>query len=157
MKIRAIDEQAGKFLIENKLWFSDLNDCTITADVRAEGETLRTVQFKVEDLAANSSREITIAIPELDQREVFINFTVRKDSRTLYSAANHEIAVYQYQLKESTANQARFVNHNTTPLMVEENRLNTVITGHNFALTFSKINGKLAPGWSTAKSLSSQS
>ncbi|PSW04275.1 beta-galactosidase subunit alpha [Photobacterium rosenbergii] len=143
VKIRAIDEQAGKFLIENKLWFSDLNDYTITADVRAEGETLRTVQFKVEDLAANSSREITIAIPELDQREVFINFTVRKDSRTLYSTANHEIAVYQYLLKESTANQARFVNHNATPLMVEENRLSTVITGHNFALTFSKINGKL--------------
>ncbi|KHT64245.1 beta-D-galactosidase [Photobacterium gaetbulicola] len=143
VKIRAIDEQAGKFLVENKLWFSDLNDYTITADIRAEGETLRTVQFKVEDLAANTSREITIAIPELDEREVFINFTVRKDSRTLYSAANHEIAVYQYPLKESTANEVRFVNHNATPLMVEESRLSTVISGNNFALTFSKINGKL--------------
>ncbi|WEM45034.1 beta-galactosidase subunit alpha (plasmid) [Photobacterium sp. DA100] len=143
VKIRAIDEQAGKFLVENKLWFSDLNDYTITADIRAEGETLRTVQFKVEDLAANTSREITIAIPELDEREVFINFTVRKDSRTLYSAANHEIAVYQYPLKENTATEARFVNHNATPLMVEESRLNTVISGNNFALTFSKINGKL--------------
>ncbi|MDV5169663.1 beta-galactosidase subunit alpha [Photobacterium rosenbergii] len=143
VKIRAVDEQAGKFLVENKLWFSDLNDYTITADIRAEGETLRTVQFKVDDLAANSGREVTIAIPELDEREVFINFTVRKDSRTLYSAANHEIAVYQYQLKENTANETRFVNHNATPLMVEENRLSTVITGNNFALNFSKINGKL--------------
>ncbi|WP_414931943.1 beta-galactosidase subunit alpha [Vibrio europaeus] len=143
VKIRAVDEQAGKFIVENKLWFSDLNDYTITADIRAEGETLRSVQFKVEQLSANSAREINIAIPELDQREVFINFTVRKDTRTLYSAANHEIAVYQYQLKESTAIEPSFINQNATPLNVEESRLNYLISGNNFALNFSKVNGKL--------------
>ena len=143
VKIRAIDEQAGKFIVENKLWFTNLNDYTITADIRAEGETLRTVQFKVEELAANSEREIEIAIPELDEREVFINFTVRKDSRTLYSAANHNIAIYQYQLKENTATEAAFSNHNATPLNVEESRLDYLISGNNFALNFSKVNGKL--------------
>ncbi|KOO14289.1 beta-D-galactosidase [Vibrio xuii] len=143
VKIRAIDEQAGKFIIENKLWFTNLNDYTITADIRAEGETLRTVQFKVEELAANSEREIEIAIPELDEREVFINFTVRKDSRTLYSTANHEIAIYQYQLKENTATEAAYSNHNDTPLNVEESRLDYLISGNNFALNFSKVNGKL--------------
>ncbi|MDC5810205.1 beta-galactosidase subunit alpha [Vibrio europaeus] len=143
VKIRAVDEQAGKFIVENKLWFSDLNDYTITADIRAEDETLRSVQFKVEQLSANSAREINIAIPELDEREVFINFTVRKDTRTLYSAANHEIAVYQYQLKESTAIEPSFINQNATPLIVEESRLNYLISGNNFALNFSKVNGKL--------------
>ncbi|MCG9583414.1 beta-galactosidase subunit alpha [Vibrio tubiashii] len=143
VKIRAVDEQAGKFIVENKLWFSDLNDYTITADIRAEGKTLRSVQFKVEQLSANSAREINIAIPELDQREVFINFTVRKDTRTLYSAANHEIAIYQYQLKESTAIEPSFINQNATPLNVEESRLNYLISGNNFALNFSKVNGKL--------------
>lgn len=143
VKIRAIDEQAGKFIVENKLWFTNLNDYTITADIRAEGETLRTVQFKVEELAANSEREIEIAIPQLDEREVFINFTVRKDSRTLYSAANHDIAIYQYQLKENTATEAVFSNHNATPLNVEESRLDYLISGNNFALNFSKVNGKL--------------
>jgi len=143
VKIRAVDEQAGKFLVENKLWFTDLNDYTITADIRAEGETLRSVQFKVENLAANSEREIEIAIPELDEREVFINFTVRKDSRTLYSAANHDIAIYQYQLKQSTATEKAFVNRNATELNIEESRLAYLIKGNNFALNFSKVNGKL--------------
>ncbi|HIF9116528.1 TPA: beta-galactosidase subunit alpha [Photobacterium damselae] len=143
VKIRAVDGSNNRFTIENKLWFSDLNDYTITADVRAEGETLRTVQFKVEDLAANSAREITLALPELDERETFVNFTVRKDSRTLYSAANHDIAVYQFQLKENTATAPVFVNHNATELNVVESRLDYTITGHNFALTFSKVNGKL--------------
>ncbi|HIF9079588.1 TPA: beta-galactosidase subunit alpha [Photobacterium damselae] len=143
VKIRAVDGSNNRFTIENKLWFSDLNDYTITADVRAEGETLRTVQFKVEDLAANSAREITLALPELDERETFVNFTVRKDSRTLYSAANHDIAVYQFLLKENTATAPVFVNHNATELNVAESRLDYTITGHNFALTFSKVNGKL--------------
>ncbi|HIF9196772.1 TPA: beta-galactosidase subunit alpha [Photobacterium damselae] len=143
VKIRAVDGSNNRFTIENKLWFSDLNDYTITADVRAEGETLRTVQFKVEDLAANSAREITLALPKLDERETFVNFTVRKDSRTLYSAANHDIAVYQFLLKENTATAPVFVNHNATELNVVESRLDYTITGHNFALTFSKVNGKL--------------
>ncbi|HIF9186225.1 TPA: beta-galactosidase subunit alpha [Photobacterium damselae] len=143
VKIRAVDGSNNRFTIENKLWFSDLNDYTITADVRAEGETLRTVQFKVEDLAANSAREITLDLPELDERETFVNFTVRKDSRTLYSAANHDIAVYQFLLKENTATAPVFVNHNATELNVVESRLDYTITGHNFALTFSKVNGKL--------------
>ncbi|NVO61822.1 beta-galactosidase subunit alpha [Photobacterium damselae] len=143
VKIRAVDGSNNRFTIENKLWFSDLNDYTITADVRAEGETLRTVQFKVEDLAANSAREITLALPELDERETFVNFTVRKDSRTLYSVANHDIAVYQFLLKENTATAPVFVNHNATELNVTESRLDYTITGHNFALTFSKVNGKL--------------
>lgn len=143
VKIRAIDPQMGKFTIENKLWFSDINDYTITADIRAEGETLRTVQFKVADLAANSERDIEIAIPELDQREVFVNFTVRKDSCTLYSAANHEIAVYQYPIKANTATTTTYSNANATRLNIEESRLGYLIEGHNFAINFSKVNGKL--------------
>ncbi|OHY88750.1 beta-galactosidase subunit alpha [Vibrio rotiferianus] len=143
VKIQAVEGTTNTFTVENKLWFTNLDDYTITADVRAEGETLRSVQFKVEELAANSAREITINLPELDEREAFINFTVRKDSRTLYSEANHDIAVYQFQLKENTASEAEFVNHNAQALVTTESRLEHVIEGHNFTLTFSKVNGKL--------------
>ncbi|MFV8408690.1 beta-galactosidase subunit alpha [Vibrio owensii] len=143
VKIQAVEGKTNTFTVENKLWFTNLDDYTITADVRAEGETLRSVQFKVEELAANSAREITINLPELDEREAFINFTVRKDSRTLYSEANHDIAVYQFQLKENTASEAEFVSHNAQALVTTESRLEHVIEGHNFTLTFSKVNGKL--------------
>lgn len=143
VKIHAVEGTKDRFTIENKLWFTNLNDYTITADIRAEGETLRSVQFKVEELAANSAREITINLPELDEREAFINFTVRKDSRTMYSEANHDIVSYQFQLKENTASEAEFVNHNAQALVTTESRLEHVIEGHNFTLIFSKVNGKL--------------
>ncbi|EEZ00202.1 beta-D-galactosidase alpha subunit [Vibrio sp. RC586] len=137
------DQQKARFVLENKFWFSTLHDHTITADIRAEGETLATLQLKADDLAANSEREIEINLPELDERETFINFTVRKDSRTLYSEANHPVAVYQFALKANTAHYTPFVNHNAQPLVVNENRLEHVIEGHNFTLIFSKVNGKL--------------
>ncbi|MHA2705383.1 beta-galactosidase subunit alpha [Vibrio owensii] len=143
VKIQAVEGTTNTFTVENKLWFTNLDDYTITADIRAEGETLRSLQFKVEELAANSAREITINLPELDEREAFINFTVRKDSRTLYSETNHDIAVYQFQLKENTASEAEFVSHNAQALVTTESRLEHVIEGHNFTLTFSKVNGKL--------------
>ncbi|WP_318445103.1 beta-galactosidase subunit alpha [Photobacterium leiognathi] len=143
VKIREVDAKQGQFIVENKLWFSNIDDYTITAEVRAEGETLLVEQIKLTDLAENSEQMITLAWPELDEREVFVNFTVRKDSRTRYSAANHDIAVYQFELKANTAQLESFVNHNATELAIEETRLDYVVKGYNFALNFSKVNGKL--------------
>ncbi|KMV32173.1 beta-D-galactosidase [Photobacterium swingsii] len=143
VKIRSMNAADGHFVVENKLWFSNLDDYTITADIRAEGETLASTKIKLEGLAANSERDIHIKLPELDEREAFVNFTVCKDTRTRYSEANHNIAVYQYAVKENTAHLPVFTNLNATELEIKESRLDYTITGHNFALNFSKINGKL--------------
>lgn len=143
VKIRAKDAANGVFTVDNKLWFSNLDDYTITAEIRAEGETLQSTTFKVEGLTENSSRDIEITLPELDGRETFVNFTVRKDSRTLYSEANHDIAVYQVQLKENTEQLPVFSNSNAIALDITASRLDYVVKGLNFALTFSKVNGKL--------------
>ncbi|MGF1690199.1 beta-galactosidase subunit alpha [Photobacterium kagoshimensis] len=143
VKIRAVNAADGQFIVENKLWFSNLDDYTITADIRAEGETLTSIKIKLEGLAANSERDIHITLPELDEREVFVNFTVHKDTRTLYSEANHDIAVYQYPVKENTAQLPAYTCLNATELEIKESRLNYTITGHNFTLNLSKINGKL--------------
>ncbi|WP_431222666.1 beta-galactosidase subunit alpha [Serratia sp. L9] len=143
VKIRVLDTRLGAFLVENKLWFTSLDDYGITAEIRAEGETLATIPLQLKNLPANSVRQIRLELPELDQREAFVNFTVRKNSATLYSPANHEIAVYQFQLKANTAQPAAFIIPHMQPLQLTESRLEYHITGQNFALTFSKVNGKL--------------
>ncbi|WP_019613913.1 beta-galactosidase subunit alpha [Psychromonas ossibalaenae] len=148
VKIRAKDAQNGIFTVDNKLWFSNLDDYTITAEIRAEGETLQSITLKVKDLAENSSRDIELQMTQLDDRETFINFTVRKDSRTLYSEVNHDIAVYQVQLKENTQQQPAFTNNNATALEIQETQLDYLVTGLNFSLNFSKLNGKLT-SWTT--------
>lgn len=54
VKIHALDLTRGELKVENKLWFTTLDDYTLHAEVRAEGETLATQQIKLCDVAPNS-------------------------------------------------------------------------------------------------------
>ena len=92
VKIHALDLTRGELKVENKLWFTTLDDYTLHAEVRAEGETLATQQIKLCDVAPNSEAPLQITLPQLDAREAFLNITVTKDSRTRYSEAGHPIA-----------------------------------------------------------------
>ena len=51
VKIHALDLTHGELKVENKLWFTTLDDYTLHAEVRAEGETLATQQIKLRDVA----------------------------------------------------------------------------------------------------------
>ena len=46
VKIKAIDIEQGRFLVDNKFWFSNLDDHTITAEIVAEGELISTQAIK---------------------------------------------------------------------------------------------------------------
>lgn len=74
-------------------------------------------------MAAGESRDIELALPVMDQRETFVNVSIRKKSRTTYSEANHELGIFQYQAKPNTAHPEIFENNNAIPLSVTENRL----------------------------------
>ncbi|MCW8327715.1 beta-galactosidase subunit alpha [Photobacterium sp. SDRW27] len=143
VKVHDKDIANGILTIENKYWFSNLDDITLQIDVRAEGETLAHHQLSVANVKPGERRDIQFALPELDEREVFANIAVLKNSRTAYSDANHQLGVFQFSLKPNTAQHPRFVNHNATPLAVVEERLQWIIQGYDFTLSFSKVNGKL--------------
>ncbi|MGK3225138.1 beta-galactosidase subunit alpha [Enterobacter soli] len=135
---------SGALRVENKLWFTSLDDYSLHLEVRAEGETLHSQQLSLAGIAPNSTHTLAVALPGLDEREAFLTIHVRKDSRTLYSEAGHEIATYQFPLKARTANATPFIDRNATPLKFEEDRLSCTVTGHNFRVSFSKLTGKLS-------------
>lgn len=148
VKIKDFDKTTGQVTIQNRFWFSTLAGYDIQIDVVAEGDIIATQHLQLPHLAANSDEIITLRLPELDEREAFVNFTVRKVDATPYCDDNHEIAVYQFQLKENTAsatafNCSYFQRNSATPLALEETRLTWHIRGYNFNLTFSKLDGKL--------------
>lgn len=142
VKVRAQDLARGELRVENKLWFTTLDDYTLHIEVRAEGDTLSAQQIKLRDVPPNSDTLLQCTLPELDARETFLNVTVTKDSRTLYSEAGHHIATYQFPLKARTATAVPFSLQNATPLTLEENRQSCTVRGYNFHLTFSKLTGK---------------
>lgn len=143
VKICQFNKETGQVTIQNRFWFSTLKGYTIQADVVAEGKVIATQHIQLPDLAANSDEIIKLALPEPDERETFINFTVRKIDATAYSDNNHEIAVYQFLIKANTALAPSFMCDVAIPLQLEETRLAWQIRGYNFNLTFSKLNGKL--------------
>ncbi|MGC6098962.1 beta-galactosidase subunit alpha [Enterobacter quasiroggenkampii] len=135
--------QDGELRVENRFWFTSLDDYTLLVEVRAEGETRYSQPLQISGLAPNSARSLRLELPESDERETFLTVRISKNSRTRYSEAGHEIAVYQFPLKARTAHATPFINPNATPLLLDEDRLNCTVTGHNFRARFSKVTGKL--------------
>ena len=140
VKIR--EKEVGVYEVENRYWFSTLDDVTIHAQIEAEGEVLSEKLIKIENLHTEETAEIKIEIPE-DEREMFVNFRVKKDSKTLYSAENYEIGIYQFKLQERKAENLPYVNLNASDLKVEDERLQYRIKGNSFEVVFSKTNGGL--------------
>ncbi|KUQ82060.1 MULTISPECIES: beta-galactosidase subunit alpha [Enterobacter cloacae complex] len=135
--------QNGELHVENRFWFTTLDDYTLLVEVRAEGETLYSQPLHITGLGPNSARSMPLDLPTPDEREAFLTVRISKNSRTRYSEAGHEIAVYQFPLKARTDQATPFINVNATPLLLEEDRLSCSVTGHNFRARFSKVTGKL--------------
>ncbi|MCR1300683.1 MULTISPECIES: beta-galactosidase subunit alpha [Enterobacter] len=136
--------QDNKLCVENRFWFTNLDDYTLHVEVRAEGETLHSQLLTMTGVAPNSESSISLNLPELDEREAFLTVRISKNSRTRYSEAGHSIAVYQFPLKARTNHATPLINTNATPLHLEEDRLSCTVTGHNFRASFSKVTGKLS-------------
>ncbi len=141
VKIRKVAERT--FEVENKYWFSNLDDISIHAQICAEGEVLNERIYKFKDL--NPTEKTLIQVEEnLDtDKETFINFFVKKDSKTSYSTENFQIGVYQYLLKARTFSKKIFTSSNAAALAVIDNVQHLTVEGFNFTVIFSKINGKL--------------
>lgn len=135
--------QNGELHVENRFWFTTLDDYTLLVEVRAEGETLYSQPLHITGLGPNRARSMPLDLPAPDERETFLTVRISKNSRTRYSEAGHEIAVYQFPLKARTDHATPFINANATPLLLEEDRLSCSVTGHNFRARFSKVTGKL--------------
>lgn len=140
VKIR--EKETGRYEVENRYWFSNLDDISIHAQIVAEEELLVEKVYKIKGVNPEEKSEIVLDIPA-DCREMFVNFKVKKDSKTLYSDENYEIGIYQFRIQERKFEEQMYENYNFKNLEIVESRLEYKIVGSNFEVTFSKTNGKL--------------
>lgn len=141
VKIRQIS--SNEFEVENKYWFINLDDISIHSQISSEGNILEEKVYKFKNISPGEKTIIKIDSPIETSKEVFINFRIKKDSKTLYSDENFQIGIYQYQLKEKTLEEKKYSSYNSLPLNVNEAKEFITIEGNNFVIKFSKINGKL--------------
>lgn len=143
VKVRDFDANCGEITIENRFWFSTLAECQIRAEYIADGDIIHSEILSLPDLAPRESARVALNLPAADGREMFVNVIITRLNATRYSAAGHEIAVYQFPLAAASAPVLPFIRHDATPLTVCDERLEMHIRGCDFTLTFSKTDGKL--------------
>ena len=142
VKIRAT-ESKDEFEIENKYWYINLDDITVHYEIVAEGDILSQGTLKRTDIDPGESFKVKLDEKIDDNREVYVNFKVKKDSKTLYSSENYELGIYQFKLQDRKMQEEKYISNNSTALIIKENRLELAIEGYNFKIKFSKLNGKL--------------
>ncbi len=125
-----------EYKVINRYWFSNLKDIKIYYEI-FNGKKL-TECNELENIENGS----IIKFPRKIVNASIINFKVYKKNKTDYSAENHLLSVYQFQLEEK---KQTYEKDNKIPEFhkITENNNEIVITGKNFSIKFSKLNGKL--------------
>ncbi|MQA42243.1 beta-galactosidase subunit alpha [Rugamonas aquatica] len=142
VKVRAIDAAAGRLEVENRYWFSSLDCLTLLVETKADGETLRLQRVPLSPLPPGQRQEIRIAEPPAGSGPRHLNVRVIRDHATAYSAAQQELAVYQFALP-STPALPPVAAAPPPPPELTEHRLDYRIEGHDFHMVFCKLTGKL--------------
>ncbi|MGL4671770.1 beta-galactosidase subunit alpha [Cetobacterium sp.] len=132
-----------EFEIENKYWYMNLDDITIYYEIVADEDILEQGSIKRKDVKPSQSFKIKIENNMDEKREVYINFRIKKDSKTLYSEENYELGIYQFKLQDLKEQNEKYISRNASKLIVKNEELDLIIEGYNFEIKFSKLNGKL--------------
>ncbi len=142
IKINKINNNT--YEVQNKYWHKNMDEISIHTEIMRDGIVISEKIYKFENVFPNEKREILLSYDESIRGEYFVNFKVILDKKTLFSEANHEIGVYQYKLTDKNIIKKHLDNKNAVSLKINEKNNILKITGYNFFMEFSNLNGKLS-------------
>ena len=96
----AIDPAAGKFLVKNRFYFTNLKKYMISYTVKANGKTIKGGKVSL-DIEPQGSKELNINLNGLKPKagtEYFVNFVVTTTEPEPLIPAGHDIASEQFRL-----------------------------------------------------------
>lgn len=144
VKMRAIDAAAGLLEVENRYWFSSLAGISLLVEAKADGELLWRDSVALPPLQPGRRQEIRLPAPPSGQGQRYLNVRVVRDQATAYSAAQHELALYQFALPSlALASRQPSSAAAMAPPALSERRLEYCVEGPGFQLLFCKLTGKL--------------
>lgn len=152
---KANDIQNGKITIQNKRFFTKLDDCFIKWDLLADGEIVKTGQFSPGGINPQNEKNFTINFGKLNSGvEYFINLSALNIYQSELLPYAHVIANEQFKVTDIALEKpGSSIKEN---LVVEENEKQITINGTNLIIRFSKSTGALSSysvnGWEMIKS-----
>ncbi len=146
----AVDAAAGKFLVKNRFYFTNLKKYILGYRVVANGKTLKEGKTSL-DIAPQASKEWTIPVGSLKAKpgtEYFVNFTVTTREPEPLIPVGHVIAYDQFRLpidplrKDYKANgPALQVDTKADQLVVSSPKVNFVFDKKSGLVTSYKVDG----------------
>jgi evolved beta-galactosidase subunit alpha len=141
VKVRALDLASGKLAVENRYWFSTLDDIRLLVEVKAEGELLASQQIRLEGVARCHHRSAT-QLPTLDTRETFVQLRVIRPPLPATARRSTSWA------STSSSSKSRLASCGPSPIPTPRRcrpptSASLTLSGSGFALRFSRLDGKL--------------
>ena len=135
-------KQADVLLVDNRYWFSTLDDIELLVSYQLEGETVAQQRLAVPHILPGETGELHLCPPALPAGEVFINVEIFRRSATAWSEAMHPLGHYQFLYQEAASREPFPQKGQGAPeSKTREHQL--IISGADFSLTFCKLSGEL--------------
>lgn len=145
-----VDLAAGKFMVKNRFYFTNLKKYKISYTLKANGKAIKSGQTSL-DIQPQGCQEFTVPMPKLKPKagtEYFIDFKVTTTEAEPLIPANFEIAYDQFKLpvankKEvyKTNGPKLAVNTDGDELKVTSSKVNFCFDKKSGIVTSYKVNG----------------
>jgi len=144
VKVRAVDLATGKVRVQNKYFFTNLNEFEAKWLLRRDGRELQAGSLGRLDVPPQASQEVTVPIdrPGHDGGEYLLTVSFALAEDKPWGGKGHVVAWDQFEMPWKHVSPAELSGGNSSPdLKTAEDRL--LVSGDGFAATIDKASGAL--------------
>ena len=134
-----------RVLVENLYDFTNLNHFNFTAQIKADGQVLKTINFNDLDVLTHTSKLIRIPLSEViykDNTEYFVEISAQTKESWGILSKGFEVAHEQISLDEKFTKKHSVVE-SISNLTIEKNKNEITIYNTDVKVVFSKSHGRL--------------
>jgi len=146
VKFKAMDTGAGRFLLQNRFFFTDLADYDVTYTITGLDQVVAAGRIDlVNGVAPGADRIVTVPVEGFHPRpgvEYFVNFSVKTRRAVGLLDAGHQVAAEQFKLPIQVTSPAS-ASASTAALTVQETYEGIAVHGEDFTAVFDARTGDL--------------
>ncbi|WOH36600.1 glycoside hydrolase family 2 TIM barrel-domain containing protein [Thalassotalea fonticola] len=144
-KVEQQDSKSVKVLLENLYDFTNLKDFTLSAEIKADGLVVETIDLDQISLAPHQNKVINLDISAINAKpntEYFLHFSARLNKDWGMLNKGFEVAREQVALKQLT-HTTQIADNNSGKLNLAETKQQVTFTSSQLQLVINKSNGQI--------------
>lgn len=143
-----LDSVQGRFLVKNKLSFANLNGYAFSYQILENGIAVGEHELAAPDVEGGASKELTLGnlLPRgaRSDADYSVRFSVKQKENTAWEKAGYEVAAEQFTLRQASGLKPYKPAVGGAVKVEHQASGDIVVSGPNFAATFSKATGQIS-------------